>query len=85
MDTAHALTQETIFGMADGTAYSGALCLSSDGQRYFFAHAQADGNAIALPHDHWRTREAALRGLAAIASGKRKPRTKAKAKAKAKA
>ena len=81
MTTTPALTQETIFGMSDGTAYSGALCLSGDGKRYYFAHAQADGNAIELPHDHWRTREAALRGLAAIASGKRKPKAKAKPKA----
>lgn len=79
MTTPQALTQETIFGIADGTTYSGALCLSSDGKRYFFAHAQADGNTIALPHDHWRTREAAMRGLAAIASGKRKPKPKARA------
>ena len=74
MKAAEALTQETIFGVADGATYSGALCLSGDGKRYFFAHAQVDGHTIALHHDHWRTREAAVRGLADIASGARKPK-----------
>lgn len=74
MHAADALTQETIFGMADGATYSGTLCLSSDGKRYYFSHAQVDGHTIPLPGDHWRTREAAVRGLAAIACGARKPK-----------
>jgi hypothetical protein len=75
MRAADALTQETIFGMADGATYSGTLCLSRDGKRYYFAQAQVDGHNIPLPGDHWRTREAAVRGLADIACGARKPRS----------
>lgn len=74
MRVADALTQESIFGVADGSTYSGTLCLSRDGRRYYYAQAQIDGHTVPLPHDHWRTREAAVRGLADIASGARKPK-----------
>ncbi len=75
MHTATALTQETIFGMADGATYTGMLCLGSDGKRYFFSQAQVDGEPVSLPYDHFNSREDALRGLADIASGARKPRS----------
>ena len=48
-------------------------CLAPDGRRYFYAHAQVDGRTLPLPHDHWTSRDAAVRGLAAIASGESKP------------
>ena len=73
MQTNDALTQETIFGVADSVTYSGMLCLAPDGRRYFYAHAQVDGRTLPLPHDHWTSRDAAVRGLAAIASGESKP------------
>ena len=71
MHTATALTQETIFGMADGATYSGMLCLAEDGKRYFFSQAQVDGEPVALPHARFDSREDALRGLASAASGAR--------------
>ncbi len=74
MQAASALTQETIFGMADGATYSGMLCLDAQGKRYFFAQAQVDGQAVALPHDQFDSRQDALKGLADIACGVRKPR-----------
>ncbi|WP_258286773.1 hypothetical protein, partial [Escherichia ruysiae] len=57
---------------ADSVTYSGMLCLAPDGRRYFYAHAQVDGRTLPLPHDHWTSRDAAVRGLAAIASGESK-------------
>lgn len=69
MHTATALTQETIFGMADGAAYSGMLCLGGDGKCYFFAQVQVDGELVTLPQARFDSREAALKGLASIASG----------------
>ncbi|AVO50638.1 hypothetical protein C6568_16400 [Melaminivora suipulveris] len=69
MRTATALTQETIFGMADGATYSGMLCLEEDGKRYFFSQAQVDGEPVTLPHARFDSREDALRGLASVASG----------------
>ncbi len=74
MHTATALTQETIFGMADGAIYSGMLCLGGDGKRYFFAQAQVDGEPVALPHGHFESRQDALRGLADVAALARGPR-----------
>lgn len=71
MHTANALTQETIFGVADGATYSGMLCLGGDGKRYFFAQAQVDGRPVALGRKHFPSREDALRGLADIAAGVR--------------
>ena len=67
MRSANALTQETIFGIADGATYSGMLCLGEDGRRYFFTQAQVDGHAIAVPGEDFESREAALKGLAQIA------------------
>ncbi|WP_313071957.1 hypothetical protein [Melaminivora sp.] len=72
MYTANALTQETIFGMADGATYSGMLCLGGDGKRYFFSQAQVDGQPVSLPSEHFASREDALRGLATAASGARR-------------
>lgn len=69
MHTATALTQETIFGMADGAAYSGMLCLGGDGKCYFFAQVQVDGEPVTLPQARFDSREAALKGLASMASG----------------
>lgn len=76
MHFANALTQETIFGIADGATYSGMLCLGEDGRRYFFTQAQVDGQPIAVPSDHFESRDAALKGLAQAVSGVR-PHTKA--------
>lgn len=73
MHVADALTQETIFGMADGATYSGMLCLGGDGRRYFFAQAQVDGRPVAPPAQHFESREDALRGLADMASGGSRP------------
>ncbi|AVP57746.1 hypothetical protein [Pulveribacter suum] len=71
MQIAQALTQETIFGVADGATYSGMLCLGGDGKRYFFSQAQVDGQPVALGRDHFPSREDALRGLADAAAGLR--------------
>ncbi|HCL87296.1 MAG TPA: hypothetical protein DIC45_12580 [Comamonadaceae bacterium] len=71
MHTAQALTQETIFGVADGATYTGMLCLGGDGKRYFFSQAQVDGRPVSLPREHFPSREDALRGLADIATGAR--------------
>lgn len=66
------LTQETVFGVADGATYSGMLCLDESGQLYF-AQAQVDGHTIPLPDSQWATRDEAVRALADIASGARSP------------
>lgn len=64
--------QETVFGVADGATYSGMLCLA-EGGRYYFAQAQVDGHQLPLPKDNWPTRDDAVRALAEIAAGSRRP------------
>lgn len=73
MHTSEALTQETIFGVADGATYSGMLCMRRDGQRYFFSQTQVDGQSIDLKREDFASREDALKALASAATALRGP------------